>query len=213
MFAPAPLASPIRLLLVDDHPIMRAGMANVLGIDPDFEVVAQADDGETALALWHRHRPDVTLLDISMGGIDGIDTLRRMRQDHPAARVLMLTSSEASEDVRYALKAGACGYVTKNIRASELAEAIRTVHSGGEIVSEDIRRKMTEVEGARHLTRREMDVLGLVRQGFTNEEIGRLLGISERTARAHMGTIMEKLNSSDRAAAVARGFETGILKA
>ena len=192
---------------------MRAGMANVLGLDPGFEVVAQADDGETALVLWNRHRPDVTLLDISMGGIDGIDTLRRIRQDHPTARVLMLTSSEASEDVRYALKAGACGYVTKNIRASELAEAIRTVHSGGHIVSEDVRRKMTEVEGARHLTLREMDVLGLVRQGFTNEEIGRLLGISERTARAHMGTIMEKLNASDRAAAVARGFETGILKA
>ncbi len=209
----APLSAPIRLLLVDDHPVMRAGMANVLGIDPDFEIVAQADDGETALALWRRHRPDVTLLDISMSGIDGIDTLRRMRQDHPTARVLMLTSSEASEDVRYALKAGACGYVTKNIRASELGDAIRTVHSGGQIVSENVRRKMTEVEGARHLTLREMDVLGLVRQGFTNDEIGRLLGISERTARAHMGTIMEKFHASDRAAAVARGFETGILKA
>jgi DNA-binding NarL/FixJ family response regulator len=208
-----PTRPAIRLLLVDDHPVMRAGMANVLGLDPDFEVVAQADDGETALVLWRQHRPDVTLLDISMGGIDGIDTLRRIRQEFPAARVLMLTSSEASEDVRYALKAGACGYVTKNIRAGELGEAIRTVHAGGQILSEDVRRKMTEDDGSRHLSPREMDVLGLVRQGFTNEEIGRLLGISERTARAHMGTIMEKLHASDRAAAVARGFETGILKA
>lgn len=203
----------IRLLLVDDHPVMRAGMANVLSMDPGFDVVAQADDGETALLLWHQHRPDVTLLDISMGGIDGIETLRRIRQDFPAARVLMLTSSEASEDVRYALKAGASGYITKNIRASELAEAIRTVHAGGQILSEAVRRKMTEDDGSRHLSPREMDVLGLVRQGFTNDEIGRLLGISERTARAHMGTIMEKLHASDRAAAVARGFETGILKA
>jgi len=213
MSTPKPSPAPIRLLLVDDHPVMRAGMANVLGMDPDFEVVAQADDGESALLLWHQHRPDVTLLDISMGGIDGIDTLRRLRQDHPAARVLMLTSSEANEDVRFALKAGACGYVTKNIRASELADAIRTVDAGGMVLSEELKRKLSEDDGNRHLTLREMDVLGLVRQGFTNDEIGRLLGISERTARAHMGTIMEKLNASDRAAAVARGFETGILKA
>lgn len=213
MFAPAPLSAPIRLLLVDDHPVMRAGMANVLGIDPDFEIVAQADDGETALALWCRHRPDVTLLDISMGGIDGIDILRRMLLDYPAARVLMLTSSEASEDVRYALKAGACGYVTKNIRASELAEAIRTVHSGGQILSEGVRRKMTEDEGARYLNLWEIEVIGLVRQGFTKEEIGRLMGISERTARTHMGTIMEKFDASARVAAVSRSLETGLLKA
>ena len=204
---------PIRLLLVDDHPVMRAGMANVLGMDPDFEVIAQADDGETALVLWGQHHPDVTLLDISMGGIDGIETLRRMRQEHPDARVLILTSSDANEDIRLSMKAGACGYVIKNIRASELAEAIRTIHAGGRILSEELKRKLTEDDGSRHLTPREMEVLGLVRQGFTNDEIGRLLGISERTARAHMGTILEKLNASDRAAAVARGFETGILKA
>ncbi len=208
----APTSAPIRLLLVDDHPVMRAGMANVLSLDPGFEVVAQADDGETALVLWHQHRPDVTLLDINMGGMDGIDNMRRIRQDNPCARVLILTSSDANEAVRHALKAGACGYVTKNTRASELAEAIRTIHAGGQILSEELRRKLTEDEGTRHLTSREIEVLGLVRQGFTNDEIGRLLGISERTARAHMGTILEKLNASDRAAAVARGFETGILK-
>lgn len=207
------LPAPITLLLVDDHPVMRAGLANVLAMDPGFRVVAQADDGETALALWRTHRPDVTLLDINLGGMDGIDTLRRLRQEFPAARVLMLTSSEAAEDVRHALKAGACGYVTKNIRAAELAAAIHTVHGGGQAMSDSVRRGLGEDNGTRHLTPREMEVLGLVRQGFTNDEIGRLLGISERTARAHMGTIKEKLHASDRAAAVARGFETGILKA
>ena len=207
------LPTPITLLLVDDHPVMRAGLANVLAMDPGFRVVAQADDGEAALALWRTHRPDVTLLDINLGGMDGIDTLRRLRQEFPAARVMMLTSSEAAEDVRHALKAGACGYITKNIRAAELAEAIHTVHGGGEAMSDTVRRRLGEDNGTRHLTPREMEVLGLVRQGFTNDEIGRLLGISERTARAHMGTIMEKLHASDRAAAVARGFETGILKA
>lgn len=208
----SPPSSPIRLLLVDDHPVMRAGMANVLGMDSDFHVLAQADDGETALELWREHRPDVTLLDISMGGIDGIETLRCLRRDFPDARVLMLTSSEASEDVRHAMKAGACGYVTKSIRATELGDAIRIVHSGGQIMSEMVRRKLAEDHGTRHLSPREMEVLGLVRQGFTNDEIGRLLDISERTARAHMGTIMEKLHVSDRASAVARGFESGILK-
>jgi two-component system NarL family response regulator len=197
MSAPAPLPAPIRLLLVDDHPVMRAGMANVLGIDPDFEIVAQADGGETALALWRQHQPDVTLMDISMGGVD---TLRRMRQDQSAARVLMLTSSEAREDVRYALEAGASGFVSKNIRAGELAEAIRTVHSGGRIVGEDVGREITRVEGIRHLTAWETDVLGLLRQGFTNDEIGRLLGISEQSARTHIGAITE-------------GFESGNLKA
>ena len=207
-----PSAHPIRLLLVDDHPVMRAGLANVLAMDPGFEVVAQADDGEAALELWREHRPDVTLLDISLIGIDGIDTLRHLLRDFPTARVLMLTSSEAGEDIRHALKTGARGYVTKNIRAGELADAIRTVHSGGHVVSKSIQRKLNEDQSHRLLSPREMEVLGLVRQGFTNQEIGRLLDISERTARAHMGTIMEKLHVSDRAAAVARGFEDGILK-
>ncbi len=210
---PEPTPSRIRLLLVDDHPVMRAGLANVLATDSGFEVVAQADDGETGLDLWRSLSPDVTLLDISLGGIDGIETLRRMRSECPTAKILILTSSEAGEDVRLALKAGACGYVIKSIRAADLSEAIRTVHAGGQVISEKVSRKLTEDAGSRHLSPRETEVLGLVRQGFTNDEIGRVLGISERTARAHMGTIMEKLHASDRAAAVARGFETGILKA
>jgi two-component system, NarL family, response regulator len=203
----------IRLLLVDDHPVMRAGLANVLATDTGFDVVAQADDGETALEIWRSFSPDVTLLDINLGGMDGIETLRRMRAERPTAKILILTSSESGEDARLALKAGACGYVIKSIRAADLSEAIRTVHAGGQVVSEKVNRKLTEDQGSRHLSPRETEVLGLVRQGFTNDEIGRLLGISERTARAHMGTILEKLHASDRAAAVARGFETGILKA
>jgi two-component system, NarL family, response regulator len=203
----------IRLLLVDDHPVMRAGLANVLATDTGFDVVAQADDGETALEIWRSFSPDVTLLDINLGGMDGIETLRRMRAECPTAKILILTSSESGEDARLALKAGACGYVIKSIRAADLSEAIRTVHAGGQVVSEKVNRKLTEDQGSRHLSPRETEVLGLVRQGFTNDEIGRLLGISERTARAHMGTILEKLHASDRAAAVARGFETGILKA
>ena len=206
-------SEPIRILLVDDHPMMRAGLASVLAMDPNFAVVIQANDGEAALKLWRQHQPDVTLLDISMGGMDGIDTLRHLLQDFPAARVLMLTTSEAGEDIRHALEVGAYGYVSKNINAGELVEAICTIHAGGRVLSDSIKRKLAEDEASGCLTLREVEVLELVRQGFTNDEIGRLLDISERTARAHVSNIKEKLHAADRAAAVARGFESGILKA
>jgi DNA-binding NarL/FixJ family response regulator len=203
----------IRLMLVDDHAVMRAGLANLLGLEPGFSVVAQADDGESALALWRQHRPDVVLLDVSLTGIDGIETLRRLKEAFPEARVLMLSSSEAQEDIRHAIKAGAAGYVTKNIRRAELVAAIRSVHTGSGAVSVAVSQRLAADAERGELSRREVEVLGLVRQGFTNDEIGKLLGISERTARAHVAAIMEKLDAADRAAAVARGFESGILKA
>lgn len=207
-----PLSPPIRILLVDDHPMMRAGLASALSMDPGLAVVMQANDGESALEIWRQQRPDVTLLDISMSGMDGIDTLRRLIRDFPEARVLMLTTSEASEDIRHALDAGARGYVTKNISAADLVSAVRTVHAGGSFLSESVKRRLAEEETSGRLTLREIEVLELVRQGFTNDEIGRLLGISERTVRAHISSIKEKLHASDRAAAVARGFESGILR-
>jgi DNA-binding NarL/FixJ family response regulator len=202
----------IRLMLVDDHAILRAGLVNLLNGEPGLQVVAVADDGEAALQLWREHQPDVALLDISLGGMDGIETLRCLRAEFPAARVIMLTSSEAEEDVRHALEAGACGYVTKNVRRAELFEAIRECHAGGRPMGEHVARLLAA--GSEHglVSRREMEVLGLVRQGFTNAEVGRLLGISERTAKAHVAALLVKLQASDRAEAVARGFERGLLK-
>ena len=125
---PSPLA--ISVMLVDDHPVMRVGLANVLSLNHGFQIVAQADDGPTALALWRKHRPDVTLLDVSMERMDGIETLRRLRADHPDANVLMLTSSKASEDMGLAMQAGARGYLLKTIHHEELAAAICKVHRG-----------------------------------------------------------------------------------
>jgi len=202
----------LRLMLVDDHPVMRAGLANLLNLNPNFEVVAQCDEGESALELWRMHKPDVTLMDISLGNADGIQTLRSLRAEFPEACVLMLTSSEAQEDIHQSLKYGARGYVTKNIRSAELTEAILKAHRGDQALSLSVEQRLAEQQDSGRLTAREIEVLGLVRSGFTNGETGRLLGISERTVRSHVEIIMRKLGAADRASAVARGFETGILK-
>jgi len=206
---------PIRLLLVDDHPLMRAGLANLLSTEPDLVVVAQADDGETAIRLWQQHAPDVCLLDLTMHGIDGVETLKRLRLVEPQARVLMLTSSDSSEDVARTLAAGANGYITKSVRHSELFAAIRQVHAGGRPVSEH---SIVGPQPARQvaglsLTPREIQVVSFMREGFTNAEIGRLLGISIHTAKAHVAGVIEKLGASDRTQAVARAFDLGLLSA
>ena len=202
----------IRILLVDDHPTLRAGLANVLGSERDFVVVAEADDGVAALALWRQHRPDVTLLDINLPGQDGIAILEQLQTESPGAKVLMLTSSEAAEDVKFALCAGALGYVTKGVRRMELIAAIRSVYRGEKVISDAIARELATLDEEGALSRREIEVLGLLRQGFTNAEIGRLLEITERTAKAHVAALLLKLDAADRAEAVARGFERGLLK-
>jgi DNA-binding NarL/FixJ family response regulator len=208
-----PSSPRIRLLLVDDHPVMRAGLANLLALEKDFEVVAQADDGESALRLWQHHRPDVCLLDVTMHGIDGIETLRRLKAIAPDARVLMLTSSEAPEDMAQSLKAGAAGYITKNVQHAELVAAIRKVHTGGRVLDPSMANIAHAPGGGSLLTTRELEVLGLMREGFTNTEIGRLIGASTRTAKAHVAAIIDKLQVIDRTQAVARAFDLGLLKA
>ena len=205
-------ASPIRLILVDDHVVLRAGLANVLSFEPGMKVVAQGGDGAAALELWRKHEPDVMLLDLCMPGIDGVETLQRLRREFPAARVLILTSSEAPEEVRHALAAGACGYVTKTVHPTELMAAIRQVHAGGQVIGQQVAMQMAVEHESGVISRRELETLGFVRQGFTNSEIGRLMGISENTAKAHVKSLLAKLQASDRAEAVARGFERGLLK-
>lgn len=199
----------IRVMLVDDHPVMRVGLANVLSLKHGFVVVAQADDGQAALELWREHRPDVCLLDVSMDGMDGIETLRRLCSEFPEARVLMLSSSKAEEDQALAMQAGARGYVLKTVRHDDLAAAIREVHAGAVL---NMPSTVASGRSSGPLSPREVEVLGLIRQGFSNDEIARLLGISERTVRAHVTAILAALSAADRAQAVAIGFELGILK-
>jgi DNA-binding NarL/FixJ family response regulator len=201
----------IRILLVDDHPTLRMGLANVLSCERDFTIVAEADDGSMALLLWRQHRPDIMLLDVGLPGMDGIETLEKLRAEFPEARVLMLTSSEAAEDVKHALNAGALGCVTKDVRRPELIAAIRAVSRGEKAVSDSIARELAASDEKSTISRHEAEVLGLLRQGFTNEEIGRLLGITERTTQVHVAALMLKLKAKDQAEAIARGFERGVL--
>jgi len=206
-------AASIRLLVVDDHPLFREGLARTLGTEAGFEIVGQAETGVAAMALWSRLEPDVALIDVSMPELDGIETVRRLRARHPTARLLMLTSSEDGDDVIAALDAGANGYITKGVRYGELVAAVREVHAGGRPLGETVARRLAARDRDGPLTPRELEVLRLLREGLSLGEMGRRLDITERTVRAHVTAIKVKLDAANTAQAVARGFERGLLAA
>lgn len=205
-------ASRIRLILVDDHIVLRTSLANFLNCSPGMQVVGEGADGRAAIDLWKEHQPDLLLLDLCLPGMDGVETLIRLRSEIPEAKVLILTSSEAPEEVRHAISAGAAGYVTKNAHPQELLQAITDVCAGRPVIGRTVAAQLAADASDSMISRRELEVLGLVRQGFTNSEIGRLLGVSENTAKAHVKALLAKLHAADRAEAVSRGFERGLLK-
>ena len=209
--AATPRHQTLSLLLVDDHAVVRSGLANMLSTQPGFRVLAEVGDGEAAVEAVRTLSPDVVLLDLVMPGMGGIDCLRRLKEVNRDLKVLMLTSSDIGSDVRAAISAGADGYVTKTVSSVELIDAIRAVARGSRWLSEEVKRLLDESEPATELTPREREVLQLLRKGMSNPDIGSLLGITPRTAKAHVAALLVKLQAQDRAEAVARGFERGLL--
>ena len=202
----------IRILLVDDHSVVRMGLAAVLSLDEGLSVVAEAEDGAQALEKYRVEKPDIVLMDVRMPGMGGLAALRALRATWPGARVLMLTTSELDEDIQQAIAAGACGYLQKSVTRDEMVRAIRLVHSGGRYVPAAMERRLQELAKRRHLSNREIEVLDGMRRGLSNRDIAGVLSISEHTVKAHVKAILQKLESADRAEAVARGFEHGLLR-
>jgi DNA-binding NarL/FixJ family response regulator len=206
------MSAPIRLLLVDDHFLVRMGLVAVLGLEKDLAVAGEAEDTETALERFRAVKPDVTLLDIRMPGAGGLETLRRIRAEQPEARVIMLTTSDLEEDVFQSLEAGAAGYLLKTAQRAELAEAIRRVHAGGRAIPAKVEARLAERAQHPALSPRELEVLDFLRRGLSNRDIGVALGVTEHTAKAHVKAILVKLEAADRTEAVAAGFQRGLLK-
>lgn len=203
--------NPIRLLIVDDHSMVRMGLVTILGVEKDLKIVAEAEDAEQAIARFREHQPDITLMDSRMPGGSGVDALHRIRQEFPEARVIMLTTFDLEEMVFSALEAGAAGYLLKSVERTELVAAIRRVHAGERCFPEAMEKRMGEQGSHKRLSPRELETLDLLRRGLSNRDIGVALGVSENTAKAHVKAILLKLGVADRAEAVAAGFERGFL--
>ena len=201
----------IRVLSVDDHPLVREGIAAIINNEADMEMVAQASTGRDAIHQFREHRPDVTLMDLRLPDINGIDAMMAIRDEFAAARVVMLTAFEGDAEMQRALAAGAWGYLLKNIPPQELVAVVRQVHSGRKRIPPDVAARLAEHVGDEALTERERDVLTHLAGGNRNRDIAERLFISEDTVKAHVRHIMEKLGAIDRTEAVTIALRRGII--
>ena len=202
----------IRVLVVDDHPLMVAGIVGEINAQPDMTVSAQAADGEEALSLYRIHRPDVTIMDVRMPKLSGIDAIIAIRKDFPKARIIVLTTAIGDVQALRAFKEGAVGYLLKNLVRKELAETIRAVHAGLKRIPPDIAQQLAEHIADEALSARELDVLRMVAHGKGNKIIASDLEIAEHTVKNHMKNILIKLRADDRTGAVVTAVRRGYIE-
>lgn len=203
---------PIRLICVDDHPLLRQGIAAIINHQPGMSLVAEATNGAEAILKYREHRPDVILMDLRLPDMSGIDSLIAIRTEFPDARIVMLTTFEGDVEIQRSLEAGARGYLLKTMPPSELVEAIRQVHAGKKRIPAELAAQLADHLGEESLTHREIEVLRAIADGNRNRDIAEQLFISEETVKVHIKHIMEKLGASDRTQAVSIGVRRGIIQ-
>ena len=201
----------IRILTVDDHHALRDGIAAVVGAESDMVIAGEASNGTEAIEAFERLRPDITLMDLQMPGLSGVDSITAIREGNPNARIIVLTAFHGDVPATRALKAGACAYLLKTSFRSDLIDTIRTVHAGRRQIAPEIAQEIALHAGDQPLTRREMEILKLVASGQANKEIAWTLSVSEDTVKGNMKSIFGKLRVNDRAHAVATAFRRGAL--
>jgi DNA-binding NarL/FixJ family response regulator len=202
----------IKILTVDDHPVLREGIAAILEGQEDMILVAEAVNGREAIEQFRTHRPDVTLMDLQMPEVNGIDAIVSIRSEFPQARILVLTTYKGDVHAARALDAGACGYLLKSALRKDLVDTIRAVHTGRKRIPPEIAIGIAEHHSSDTLTARELEVLTLVAAGNANKIVASQLGVSEETVKGHMKSILSKLNANDRTHAVTIALKRGILQ-